>query len=124
MKMGRRLSRGRGIGYVSIQICSALTASPARTALPAGYFDRNESHVIYGDRTLAGYFHSVPSGQSSTDRLRHVAVSPIRPNADTPTRLLRSDVRSFFGDGAFHQEHEERQRDGHGGKDQEAIKIG
>jgi hypothetical protein len=25
-----------------------LTASPARTALPAAHFDRNESHVIYG----------------------------------------------------------------------------
>ena len=32
MKMGRRLSRACGIGHVSIQICSALTASPARTA--------------------------------------------------------------------------------------------
>jgi hypothetical protein len=48
MKMGRWLSRGRGIGPVSIQICSALTARPARTALPAAHFDPNESHVIYG----------------------------------------------------------------------------
>ena len=42
MKMGRRLSRGRWIGYVSIQICSA------PRVLPATHFDRNESHVIYG----------------------------------------------------------------------------
>ena len=39
-------------------------------------------------------------------------------------RLLRRDVCAFFGDGAFHQEHEESQRDGYGCKDQEAIKIG
>jgi hypothetical protein len=48
MKMGRRLSRGRGIGYVSIQVCSLITASPARTTLPAAHFDCNQSHVIYG----------------------------------------------------------------------------
>ena len=48
MKMGRRLSRGRGIGYVSIQICALVTASPARTALPTAHFDRNEGHGIYG----------------------------------------------------------------------------
>jgi hypothetical protein len=35
MKMGRRLSRGRGIGHVSIQISSA------PRALPAANFDRN-----------------------------------------------------------------------------------
>ena len=40
--MGRRPSRGRGIGHVSIQVCSA------PRALPAAHFDRNESHVSYG----------------------------------------------------------------------------
>jgi hypothetical protein len=44
------------VGHVSIQICSAPTASPARTALPAAHFSRNESHVIYGDRTLVARF--------------------------------------------------------------------
>src|SRR6516162_5456158 len=29
-----------------------LTASPARTALPAAYFDRNERYAYFGDRTL------------------------------------------------------------------------
>jgi hypothetical protein len=29
-----------------------LTASPARTALPAAHFDRNERHAYFGDRTL------------------------------------------------------------------------
>ena len=48
MKMGRRLSCKRGIGHVSIEICTAHTASPAETALPAAHFDRNESRVIYG----------------------------------------------------------------------------
>jgi hypothetical protein len=48
MKMGRRLSGSCRIGYVSIQICALFNASPARTALPAAHFDRNESHVIYG----------------------------------------------------------------------------
>ena len=47
MKKGRRLSRGRGIGYVSIQICALITATPARTALPTAHFDRNESHVLF-----------------------------------------------------------------------------
>jgi len=28
------------------------TASPARTALPAAHFDRNERHAYFGDRTL------------------------------------------------------------------------
>jgi hypothetical protein len=28
MKMGRRLSRGRGIGYVSVQICALLVRQP------------------------------------------------------------------------------------------------
>jgi len=34
------------VGYVSIKICALLTASPARTVLPAAHFDRNESYVI------------------------------------------------------------------------------
>src|ERR1700736_5345861 len=33
-------------GHVSIQICSAPTASPARTALPTAHFDRNKMHAI------------------------------------------------------------------------------
>ena len=28
------------------------TASPARTALPAAHFDRNERYAYFGDRTL------------------------------------------------------------------------
>jgi len=40
MKMGRRLSRGCGIGYVSLWIC----------ALPAAHFDRNERYAYFGDR--------------------------------------------------------------------------
>ena len=38
MKMGRRLSRGRGIGYVSIRY--APSSRPA-AAGPAAHFDRN-----------------------------------------------------------------------------------
>jgi hypothetical protein len=34
MKMGRRLSRGRGIGYVSIQICALLAARGRGTGGP------------------------------------------------------------------------------------------
>ena len=45
MKMGRRL-RCSSVTYRSRYAPS--TASPARTALPAAHFDRNESHVIYG----------------------------------------------------------------------------
>ncbi|MFZ0503055.1 MAG: hypothetical protein WAM44_05050, partial [Chthoniobacterales bacterium] len=45
MKMGRRL-RCSSVTYQSRYAPS--TASPARTALPAAHFDRNESHVIYG----------------------------------------------------------------------------
>jgi hypothetical protein len=30
-----------------------LTASPARTALPAAHFDRNERFAYFGDRALA-----------------------------------------------------------------------
>jgi hypothetical protein len=33
------------VGYVSIQIC-ALSASPARTALPAAHFERNDVTII------------------------------------------------------------------------------
>ena len=33
------------VGYVSIQIC-ALSASPARTALPAAHFERNDITII------------------------------------------------------------------------------
>ena len=29
-----------------------LSASPARTALPAAHFDRNERYAYFGDRTL------------------------------------------------------------------------
>jgi hypothetical protein len=36
------------VGYVSISICALLTASPARTALPAAHFDRNGSQAIHG----------------------------------------------------------------------------
>jgi len=36
------------VGHVSIEICSAPTASPARTALPAAHFDRNKIHAISG----------------------------------------------------------------------------
>jgi hypothetical protein len=34
------------VGYVSIQIC-ALSASPARTALPAAHFERNHMPATY-----------------------------------------------------------------------------
>jgi hypothetical protein len=34
------------VGHVSIQIGSAPTASPARTALPPAHFDRNKMHAI------------------------------------------------------------------------------
>jgi hypothetical protein len=49
MKMGRRPSRACGIGHVSIQICSA------PRALPAAYFDRNESHVSYATGHLGRF---------------------------------------------------------------------
>src|SRR5580693_3959139 len=45
MKMGRRL-RCSSVTYRSRYAPS--TASPARTALPAAHFDRNESHAIFG----------------------------------------------------------------------------
>src|SRR6202011_4326175 len=41
------------VGHVSIEICSAPTASPARTALPAAHFDRNKIHTISG----TGHYH-------------------------------------------------------------------
>ena len=34
------------VGYVSIRICAPLSASPARTALPAAHFERNDSTII------------------------------------------------------------------------------
>jgi hypothetical protein len=34
------------VGHLSIQICSAPTASPARTALPTAHFNRNKMHAI------------------------------------------------------------------------------
>ena len=34
------------VGYVSIQICALLSASPARTALPAAHFERNDVTII------------------------------------------------------------------------------
>jgi hypothetical protein len=45
LKMGWRPSRGRRIGYVSIPIC-ALSASPARTALPTAHFERHGITII------------------------------------------------------------------------------
>jgi len=33
-----------------------LSASPARTALPAAHFDRNERYAYFGDRTLGFQF--------------------------------------------------------------------
>jgi hypothetical protein len=54
MKMGRRLSGDCQIGHVSIQICS-LSASLARTALPAAHFDRNKLPLISGNRTLVKF---------------------------------------------------------------------
>ena len=50
MKMGRRL-RCSSVTYQSTYAPS--TASPARTALPATHFDRNESHVIRTGRSLS-----------------------------------------------------------------------
>jgi hypothetical protein len=41
-----RLAAALLVGYVSIQIC-ALGASPARTALPAAHFERNDVTIIY-----------------------------------------------------------------------------
>jgi hypothetical protein len=49
MKMGRRL-RCSPVTYPFRYAPS--TASPARTALPAAHFDRNETHAYFGDRTL------------------------------------------------------------------------
>ena len=39
------------VGHVSIQICSAPTASPARTALPTAHFDRNKYMLFRGQDT-------------------------------------------------------------------------
>src|ERR1700740_3182936 len=50
MKMGRRL-RCSSVTYPLRYAPS--TASPARTALPAAHFDRNETYAYFGDRTLA-----------------------------------------------------------------------
>src|ERR1700740_855668 len=49
MKMGRRL-RCSSVTYPFRYAPS--TASPARTALPAAHFDRNETYAYFGDRTL------------------------------------------------------------------------
>ncbi len=35
------------LGHVSLQICSLLLASPARTALPTAHFERNDIIGIY-----------------------------------------------------------------------------
>src|SRR6516164_147441 len=48
MKMGRRL-RARRL-RINLDM-RPLTASPARTALPAAHFDRNERYAYFGDRT-------------------------------------------------------------------------
>src|ERR1700739_3031925 len=50
MKMGRRL-RCSSVTYPLRYAPS--TASPARTALSAAHFDRNETYAYFGDRTLA-----------------------------------------------------------------------
>src|SRR6201988_4910658 len=50
MKMGRRL-RCSSVTYPLRYAPS--TASPARTALPATHFDRNETYAYFGDRTPA-----------------------------------------------------------------------
>ena len=49
MKMGQRLSRGRGLVTYQSRYASLL-ASGSRLAAagPAAHFDRNESHVSYG----------------------------------------------------------------------------
>src|SRR6516164_108267 len=49
IKMGRRL-RCSSVTY-RLDMCP-LTASPARTALPAAHFDRNERYAYFGNRTL------------------------------------------------------------------------
>jgi hypothetical protein len=49
MKIGRRL-RCSSVTYPFRYAPS--TASPARTALPAAHFDRNETYAHFGDRTL------------------------------------------------------------------------
>src|ERR1700740_2414193 len=49
MKMGRRL-RCSSVTYPLRYAPS--TASPARTALPAAHFDRNETYAYFGDRAL------------------------------------------------------------------------
>src|SRR5215467_14938973 len=44
-----------------------LTASPARTALPAAHFDRNERYAYLGERTL---MQNLPSKPPQIKRLR------------------------------------------------------
>jgi hypothetical protein len=45
LKMGRRLSRARGIGTDPFRSAPS-AASPARTALPAAHFERNDVTII------------------------------------------------------------------------------
>jgi hypothetical protein len=49
MKMGRRLRCSSVTYRLDMRL---LTAGPARTALPAAHFDRNERYAYFGDRTL------------------------------------------------------------------------
>jgi len=55
MKMGRRLSRGRGIGYVSIQICALLAPSrrPILIATKATLFMGQDTSCIPVNKVTA-----------------------------------------------------------------------
>ncbi len=83
MKMGRRL-RCSSVTYQSRYAPS--TASPARTALPAAHFDRNESHAIYGTgHQFSDYTNPVDSELLNFLRVcscfdKGVAKDPCRPN--------------------------------------------
>jgi hypothetical protein len=92
MKMGRRLSGGGRIGHVSIQICSAPTASPARTALPAAHFDRNKMHAISGTghQNIIGLQRKIkPNGIHLTEMRSHeVSLFPCRNRPPAPPNPL------------------------------------
>ena len=55
-----------------------LSASPARTALPAAHFDRNERYAYFGDRTLEGSGIGGPETTSNAAR-NSSGILPGRP---------------------------------------------
>src|ERR1700740_1133548 len=84
MKMARRL-RCSSVTYPLRYAPS--TASPARTALPAARFDRNETYAYFGVRKL-------PAGPSTPES---ISFEPLAPNLrDRDCREKANFASAFF----------------------------